>query len=106
MELLIEGHLGFPRMEIEGNALATVIGTAMACVISVIAIRTRADFLHFKGLIRERLLVNRKDIKIVLKKVYADQPGIPDKLRVINRYQYSENDTLVLKDYRIALGAD
>ena len=45
-------------------------------------------------------------MELQLKKEYADQPGIPDKLRVINRYQYSENDTLVLKDYRIAVGAD
>ena len=40
---------------------------------------------------------------VLVKKEYADIPGIPEKLRVINRYCYSENDTLVLMDYRIAL---
>lgn len=40
--------------------------------------------------------------EVLVKKEYTDIPGIPEKLRVINRYHYSENDTLVLKDYRIA----
>ena len=40
--------------------------------------------------------------EVLVKKEYTDIPGIPEKLRVINRYRYSENDTLVLKDYRIA----
>ena len=40
---------------------------------------------------------------VLVRKEYADIPGIPEKLRVVNRYRYSENDTLVLKDYRIAV---
>ena len=40
---------------------------------------------------------------VLVKKEYADIPGIPEKLRVINRYGYSENDTLVLRDYRLSL---
>lgn len=40
---------------------------------------------------------------ILVKEAYTKLPGIPEKLRVINRYQYSENDTLVLKDYRMTL---
>lgn len=40
---------------------------------------------------------------VLVKKEYTDIPGIPEKLRVINRYRYSENDTLVLEDYRIAV---
>lgn len=39
---------------------------------------------------------------VLVKTEYAKSPGIPEKLRVINRYRYSENDTLVLKDYRMA----
>lgn len=40
---------------------------------------------------------------VLVKKEYADIPGIPEKLRVINRYRYSENDTLVLRDYRLSV---
>lgn len=40
---------------------------------------------------------------VLVKKEYTDIPGIPEKIRVINRYSYSENDTLVLQDYRLAL---
>lgn len=40
---------------------------------------------------------------MLVKREYVQIPGIPEKLRVINRYQYSENDTLILKDYRIAV---
>ena len=40
---------------------------------------------------------------VLVKPEYTGMPGIPEKLRVVNRYRYSENDTLVLKDYRMAL---
>ncbi len=40
---------------------------------------------------------------VLVKQEYAALPGIPEKLRVVNRYRYSENDTLVLQDYRMAL---
>lgn len=40
---------------------------------------------------------------VLLKKEYAEQEGFPDRIRVINRYRYTENDTLVLKNYRMAL---
>ena len=33
--LLIGGNLGFPRLGIEGAAIATVIGTVMACIMSI-----------------------------------------------------------------------
>ncbi len=41
--------------------------------------------------------------EVLVKPEYTEIPGIPEKLRVINRYQYSENDILVLKDYRMAV---
>lgn len=61
----------------------------------------------------ERILTEKEEKKMpkdllyteemLVKKEYLEIPGIPEKLRVINRYQYSENDTLVLKDYRMAV---
>ena len=47
--LLIEGHLGCPRLEVAGDAIATVMGTVAASVISFIAIKKSDGFLSFKG---------------------------------------------------------
>ena len=118
--LLIEGRLGFPRLEIRGDAIATVLGSISACIISIIVICSQNDFIHLKGFFTEKGFSDRERLRIIfnkagnmepdllfteevlVKKEYTDIPGIPEKLRVINRYRYSENDTLVLKDYRIA----
>ena len=40
---------------------------------------------------------------VLVKKEYVSLSGIPEMLRVISRYRYTENDTLTLKDYRIAV---
>ena len=34
--LLIDGKLGFPALGIRGAALATVLGTVVACIMSVL----------------------------------------------------------------------
>lgn len=66
--LLIEGHLGFPRLEIRGDAIATVLGTVAACAISVIAILTQSDFLQLRGMFRERILADRESLRNILSK--------------------------------------
>lgn len=53
--LLIEGHWGFPRLEVAGNALATVLGTAAACLVSLREILCREDFLSLRGFFASRL---------------------------------------------------
>ena len=53
--LLIEGHCGFPRLEVAGNALATVLGTAAACLVSLREILYREDFLSLRGFFASRL---------------------------------------------------
>ena len=63
--LLIEGHLGFPRLEVTGDAIATVLGTAGACLVSVIAILKNRDFLSFRGMLRERISSNREGLKAI-----------------------------------------
>lgn len=63
--LLIEGHLGFPRLEIAGDAIATVLGTVAGCAISIIAILRNVDFLSFKGMLRERILANREALRAI-----------------------------------------
>ena len=40
--------------------------------------------------------------EMLVKKEYACREDLPEKLLVMNRYTYTENDTLALKDYRIS----
>ena len=47
--LLIEGHFGFPRLEVAGDAIGTVAGTMAACAVSVLAIRRESGFLSLRG---------------------------------------------------------
>ena len=63
--LLIEGHLGFPRLEVRGDAIATVFGTVAACLVSVIAILKQSDFLSFRGFFRNRILSNHEGLKAI-----------------------------------------
>lgn len=51
--LLIEGHLGFPRLGVAGDAIATVAGSAVACIISAMAVARKTDFLSLRGVIRK-----------------------------------------------------
>ncbi|MBQ5813847.1 MAG: MATE family efflux transporter [Clostridia bacterium] len=42
--ILINGHFGFPRLEVVGASLATVIGQAVALVMALIAIRKKNQY--------------------------------------------------------------
>ena len=42
--------------------------------------------------------------EMMVKEEYAARDDLPDRLRVMNRYAYTENDTLTLRDYRISCG--
>ncbi len=46
-------------------------------------------------------LVYQEDVMI--KPRYTGRPGMPETLMIVNRYRYSEYDTLVLEDYRIGM---
>ena len=48
--LLIEGHLGFPRLEVAGDAIATVAGTAASAAVGLIYLSRHSDFLTLRGL--------------------------------------------------------
>lgn len=53
--LLINGNLGFPALGISGAALATVIGTVVACVMSVISILKPEGFVSIPYIIRNKI---------------------------------------------------
>jgi putative MATE family efflux protein len=44
--LLIGGNFGFPRLEVAGAAIATVMGTAVGLVMAVVSIAQKDAFLH------------------------------------------------------------
>ena len=58
--LLIEGHWGFPKLGVVGDALGTVCGMATACVISMILMSRRSEFLTLKG-----IFTHKKDPEVM-----------------------------------------
>lgn len=53
--LLIGGHLGFPALGIHGAALATVLGTVVACVMSVLSIYKKDNFISIPLMLEEKI---------------------------------------------------
>ena len=47
--LLIEGNMGFPRLEVAGDAIATVAGTVAACAVSGAYLMKSDAFLSLRG---------------------------------------------------------
>ncbi len=65
--LLIGGHLGFPAMGIRGAAIATVIGTAVGCLISVGSILNPDGFLSIPFMRKEKIRANRQDLTTIVR---------------------------------------
>lgn len=53
--LLIQGHFGFPALGIRGAALATVLGTVVAAVMSVLSLRKEDNFVSIPYIIRQKI---------------------------------------------------
>ncbi len=53
--LLIGGHLGFPALGIRGAAFATVLGTVVACVMSLVSISRGEHFVSLRYVFREKI---------------------------------------------------
>lgn len=53
--LLIEGHFGFPALGIRGAALATVLGTVVASVMSLWSVKDEDNFVSLTYIIRKRI---------------------------------------------------
>lgn len=58
--LLINGRFGFPRLEIKGAALATVLGTVVALVISTIKLFNEEFFVNARYILRERIRISKE----------------------------------------------
>ena len=58
--LLSNGRFGFPRLEIKGAALATVLGTVVALVISTIKLFNEEFFVNARYILRERIRISKE----------------------------------------------
>ena len=53
--LLIQGHLGFPSLGIVGAALATVLGTVVACIMSFVSLMNKDGFVSIPYLVKNKI---------------------------------------------------
>lgn len=53
--LLIGGHFGFPALGIHGAALATVLGTVVACIMSILSIRKPEGFISVPYILSRKI---------------------------------------------------
>lgn len=74
--LLIQGHFGFPALGIRGAALATVLGTVVSSIMSVMSVWKKDSFISIPYILKEKIrpsLVALKNIINVGYSVFAEQ---------------------------------
>jgi len=74
--LLIGGHLGFPRLGIVGAAVATVFGTVVASIMSVISITKKDGFINIAYIIENKIRPSLEAFGLIVKigySVFAEQ---------------------------------
>lgn len=74
--LLIQGHWGFPALGIRGAALATVLGTVVSSVMSVVSVWKMDNFVSIPFIVKEKILPTLGALKNIIKvgySVFAEQ---------------------------------
>lgn len=74
--LLIQGHFGFPRLGIRGAALATVLGTVVASIMSLLSVWKKDNFISIPFIIKEKIRPAFQALKELIKvgySVFAEQ---------------------------------
>ena len=69
--LLIGGHLGFPELGIKGAAIATVLGTVVSCIMSIISVCKKDRFLSIQYIIKEKIRPTWDAFKVLVKFGYS-----------------------------------
>ena len=69
--LLINGHFGFPALGIHGAALATVLGTVVACIMSVLSILNPDGFISLPYIMKNRIYPAMKSFINLVKVGYS-----------------------------------
>ncbi|MBQ9329312.1 MAG: MATE family efflux transporter [Solobacterium sp.] len=65
--LLINGHFGFPALGLKGAAIATVLGTVVACILSAASVMKRDGFVSIPYLIKEKIRPSLEELISLLK---------------------------------------
>lgn len=74
--LLIQGHFGFPALGIRGAALATVLGTVVASIMSVASVWRKDTFVSIPLIIGQRIRPGLEALKNIVRvgySVFAEQ---------------------------------
>lgn len=61
--LLIHGNFGFPALGIRGAAIATVLGTVVACAMSIASLFQKDSFVSVPYMLEKRLFATKRAIK-------------------------------------------
>ena len=69
--LLINGHFGFPALGIAGAAYATVLGTVVAAVMSIISISKPGSFLNILFIIKKKVRPTLSALKSLVRVGYS-----------------------------------
>jgi putative MATE family efflux protein len=74
--LLIQGHFGFPALGIRGAALATVLGTVVSSIMSVLSVWKKDSFISIPYILNEKIKPAFEALKNIIKvgySVFAEQ---------------------------------
>lgn len=74
--LLIQGHFGFPALGIEGAALATVLGTVVSSIMSVLSVWKKDNFVSIPYIIQKKMRPAMEAMGSIVKvgySVFAEQ---------------------------------
>lgn len=69
--LLIGGHLGFPALGIQGAAIATVFGTVIACIMSIISVMKPSGFISIPYIVKNKIRPAFVTFKSIVKIGYS-----------------------------------
>ena len=64
--LLINGHLGFPRLGLTGAALATVLGTVVACFMSIRSLFKKQSYVSLPYILKNKILPTFTTFKSII----------------------------------------
>ncbi|MCM1063861.1 MAG: MATE family efflux transporter [Eubacterium sp.] len=74
--LLIQGHFGFPALGIRGAALATVLGTVVASIMSVLSVWKKDNFVSIPFIFTQKIKPSLEALSHIIKvgySVFAEQ---------------------------------
>ncbi len=69
--LLIEGHFGFPALGIVGAALATVLGTVVSSVMSILSISRAESFISIPYILTNKIKASGRALKSLIRIGYG-----------------------------------